>query len=458
MTHRSLRLSLSLLLLLPAGLAQAQCLTAQAAVALDDQAVYPDSETVLQVLANDIGATDIDSIRSLDGGLVVTAAGGVLPLPGGEARIRADRKAILFTPAGKSRRAQFLYTASNGAPNTEDEATVLLEGSIHGARERAVKIRAAADIEPNEFTFSADVDGTALRSEWDFGDGTSASGAEVRHVYDRRGTFLVTVKVADGQGTRAITVSNVPPSADFDFDCDGTRCHFAGRGSDDTGVSRYEYDFGDGSTAQTAETTHEFAVERGQLKAYAVRMWAVDDDGARSQVVERTVSVAGSEGRGPLAFYEAAPCRFAVTPESTLLDAAAQCAIPSDAVALATAQQDIISIEDGRFPAGAAFIEVRGYFAPPAAVALPNGPFFYAPDAEEKVAGHYIRARGDAYYAITPCRAADGQIRGNCGVPRAAHAAAVIVTADDSPPVAMLLPLDTEVPPGTVDVVGYFAK
>lgn len=41
---------------------------------------------------------------------------------------------------------------------------------------------------------------TAVKYEWDFGDGETATGAEVTHTYTRTGTFTVTLKVTDSVG------------------------------------------------------------------------------------------------------------------------------------------------------------------------------------------------------------------------------------------------------------------
>lgn len=49
---------------------------------------------------------------------------------------------------------------------------------------------------------SSDPDGTLSSFAWDFGDGSSASGAQVRHIYGV-GSFTVTLTVADDQGATA---------------------------------------------------------------------------------------------------------------------------------------------------------------------------------------------------------------------------------------------------------------
>lgn len=67
---------------------------------------------------------------------------------------------------------------------------------------------------------STDVDGTVTGWAWDFGDGTSGTGATPTHVYPASGTYPVTLTVTDDSGqtgttTLPVTVqSNAPVAAD----------------------------------------------------------------------------------------------------------------------------------------------------------------------------------------------------------------------------------------------------
>jgi PKD repeat protein len=47
-------------------------------------------------------------------------------------------------------------------------------------------------------SFSKDSDGDELTYAWDFGDGTKAEGAKVKHIYNKLGNYTVTLKVSDG--------------------------------------------------------------------------------------------------------------------------------------------------------------------------------------------------------------------------------------------------------------------
>jgi PKD repeat protein len=53
---------------------------------------------------------------------------------------------------------------------------------------------------------SSDSDGTIATYHWDFGDGGSANGASsVQHAYSQAGSYVVTVKVTDNEGSTAST-------------------------------------------------------------------------------------------------------------------------------------------------------------------------------------------------------------------------------------------------------------
>ena len=107
-------------------------------------------------------------------------------------------------------------------------------------------------------TTSTDPDGTIASYAWDFGDGTTGTGATTAHTYAAAGTYTVPLTVTDGQGasdsvTTAVTVVNDPSVARDAFG----RSVTSGWGTADRGgawtlsgtLSRYSVAAGAGSVS-----------------------------------------------------------------------------------------------------------------------------------------------------------------------------------------------------------------
>jgi PKD repeat protein len=119
---------------------------------------------------------------------------------------------------------------------------------------------------------ATDADGDQLTYAWDFGDGSSATGATPTHVYSTSGNFTATVTVSDGsdEATAAVGVTvNSPPS--FSLVPSATpptvspaspTVNFAASAIDPDGdPMTWLWDFGDGNTATTATASHTYAAE-----------------------------------------------------------------------------------------------------------------------------------------------------------------------------------------------------
>ena len=90
-----------------------------------------------------------------------------------------------------------------------------------------------------EFTDESTDDGMIASREWDFDDGTTASGAEVSHTYSEAGDYTVSLTVTDDEGATATTSQTVTVASD-----DGGTSDF--RGDDDgDGLILFD-DFEDG--------------------------------------------------------------------------------------------------------------------------------------------------------------------------------------------------------------------
>jgi len=118
---------------------------------------------------------------------------------------------------------------------------------------------------------SSDADGDHLNWYWDFGDETTGQGVKVEHLYASPGIYPVTLTVNDGAGLKnsvahaKITVHvNAPPSAVIQVNsqtvCAADLVLFdASKSADpEKGVLRYEWNLGDGVTAEAVNPVRDF--------------------------------------------------------------------------------------------------------------------------------------------------------------------------------------------------------
>ncbi len=138
---------------------------------------------------------------------------------------------------------------------------------------------------------SSDPDGTIVSYSWNFGDGASGTGVNPTHTYSAAGTYNVTLTVMDNAGasdsastSATITdVPNLPPVANANGPYSGTvgvPVTFDGTGSSDPdgSIVRYDWNFGDGTTALDGGPTpsHTYQSNGG----FTVTLTVTDDAGA----------------------------------------------------------------------------------------------------------------------------------------------------------------------------------
>lgn len=136
-------------------------------------------------------------------------------------------------------------------------------------------------------TGSSDPDGSIISYSWDFGDGSTGTGATPSHIYTIDGNYLVNLTVTDNDGasdtmttTASIGAVNQPPVSDPNGPYSGTvgvAVAFDGTGSNDPdgSIVSYSWDFGDGATGTGATPVHTYS----NNGTFNVTLTVTDDQG-----------------------------------------------------------------------------------------------------------------------------------------------------------------------------------
>jgi PKD repeat protein len=201
-----------------------------------------------------------------------------------------------------------LYTVTLRASNVNGEGTELTIPGYITVQHSAPVITATADPMSGtfplrvEFTASATVDNkTADQSEaliqswlWDFGDGSISSQQNPVHIYERPGSYPVTVTCTlyDAMsGTADVGTIEVGPIPYANFyweylDKDETCCYLVKFTDTSYGAISWLWDFGDGLTSDEQNPTHRFK----EVGFYNVTLTVGDGTGATS-VMTQTVQI-----------------------------------------------------------------------------------------------------------------------------------------------------------------------
>lgn len=151
---------------------------------------------------------------------------------------------------------------------------------------------------------SSDPDGDPLNYSWSFGDGSTATGSVVSHVFAVPGQYLVTLSVSDPY-TSAYAQAYVPvivpksPVAIMAWSpthpvAGQTTVSFDGANSvdPDGAITQYIWEFGDGTVGKGKTTTHVYA----SAGTYTLELVVIDEDGMSSRDVQTITVVAPSKG------------------------------------------------------------------------------------------------------------------------------------------------------------------
>lgn len=162
---------------------------------------------------------------------------------------------------------------------------------------------------------SSDSDGSIQTYSWNFGDGSTANGSTIQHVFTSAGTYDTRLTVTDDDGASSFDVvqvvvqaANQKPTASFSANpLTGAAPLLvsvdASASSDSDGtIASYSWNFGDGSNASGATTSHTYTTPG----TYSLALTVVDDDGASASMT-RTITVTGAGNVAPVAAIAATP-------------------------------------------------------------------------------------------------------------------------------------------------------
>ena len=159
-------------------------------------------------------------------------------------------------------------------------------------------------------------DRTITAYNWDFGDGTTGSGAVVSHVYRTLGSFVVSLTVVSDRGLSStasrsvpIGVGGTPPTAGFVFSPTnptiGQSVSFNAATSKGgtTGIANYSWDFGDGGRAGGVNPTHAF----NTAGTYVVLLIVTDEAGQTATTTQSVPVQINSQTPLPTADFVFSP-------------------------------------------------------------------------------------------------------------------------------------------------------
>ena len=207
--------------------------------------------------------------------------------------------------------------------NYQVALTVLAGDGTSGASAATIDVGAAsspipsftASIAPPTVSFDAtgssdpNAGGAITSYSWNFGDGTTGTGAAPTHTYSAARLYTVTLTVSDTAGltntySRTVDLAGPPPTAAFSVGTAraGSPTPFDGSASTATGgISLYRWSFGDGSSATGAAASHIYATPG----TYLATLTVYGADGESAMVVH-SISVLPS-GPPVAAFSAGAP-------------------------------------------------------------------------------------------------------------------------------------------------------
>jgi len=164
----------------------------------------------LAVSFSSAGSTDVD-------GAIVSTEWNFGDPASGAADTSSDGDATHTYATPGTYTATLTVTDDSGDSNV---ATVQIEALANLAPQAALAASATSGVSHFSVTFdssgSTDSDGTVVSTEWDFGDGTTASSVAPQHLYTEAGSYTATVTVTDDAGATDSASETITVTDDVD--------------------------------------------------------------------------------------------------------------------------------------------------------------------------------------------------------------------------------------------------
>ncbi|PKP60125.1 MAG: hypothetical protein CVT89_00445 [Candidatus Altiarchaeales archaeon HGW-Altiarchaeales-2] len=161
------------------------------------------------------------------------------------------------------------------------EANISYETNVHAVAKpesQTISVDGTANFNASESYVD---NGSIVSYGWDFGDGTNGSGITTSHTYTVENTYTVKLTVTGDTGRKGtdfatVYVQGSPPVVDANGPYSGMQYDvitFDGSGSsDDVGIVKYEWDFGDGKTGTGVNAKHAY----NSMGTYTVTLTVYD--------------------------------------------------------------------------------------------------------------------------------------------------------------------------------------
>ena len=149
----------------------------------------------------------------------------------------------------------------------------------------------------NSYTFKSSSfisKGSIALEIWNFGDGTTASGSNVKHAYKLPGNYEVTLIAVGSNNCKDTIVKSITvlPSPVVSFQVPAAQClegnSFTFSGSNSNGLAtviNHFWDFGDGSISNNQNKTHAFP----SAGKYNVKYVVSTADGCRDSIIQQVI-------------------------------------------------------------------------------------------------------------------------------------------------------------------------